>query len=563
MLLLQVAPIFLLCGNTIAYAPHPILFTGGVGASMLNADLNKTTTPSMLCEKQAKDYHLWLYYGDFAPFKATCWLDNIRLRWKNGVLQDAGIKIKLPGDHLQPGDDVNKGFAKDLWSDLLSGVADLGYSKTSPHVGGLHYDWRLSLDQLLADGTYAKMKNTIESAVIKAGGKRAVLVTLSYGGPLIHKFLAQFVDAAWKAQYIERWISLSGVFGGSAELTRMAFYPDAKDFFNIPKFLPYITLMKSREMSNSFSSSFTLRPTFLNDTEALLNVNKNGLLKQYTKHQIGQALADSNLTDAKEVYDASKTAYSFHKLPAPGVAVDCVYGTSDNTISSINFGDDFNHPATGYRYEHGDGVAPDRSLSLCNHWNGADNTMVKVHTFPGIGHGGTLHSPVAVQAFSRILHGLQPPAPPAPPVLENPCATAAPAATQTTTPVATQTTTPVATQTTTPMVLEPATQTPSAVPAKPCAVTPPRIPLANPCATPAQFASVQAAQKKDISMLRHTTIGWPLGVGLFSLLIFAVTTGMVARHIRRDRVQMRTPQFHEAAGDLDPEPDGCPLLADP
>merc|ERR1712066_76960 len=114
-------------------------------------------------------------------------------------------------------------------------------------------------------------------------------------------------------------------------------------------------------MSNSFSSSFTLRPTFLNDTEALLNVNMNGVMKTYTKNQISQALADSGLTEAQEVYDASKAAYSFHKLPAPGVAVECLYGDNDQTIGPINFGDGFNKPATSYRYEDGDGVAPVRS----------------------------------------------------------------------------------------------------------------------------------------------------------------------------------------------------------
>merc|ERR1719440_713680 len=150
----------------------PLIFTGGVGASMLQANLNKTSSPHWYCDTQYKGYDLWLYYRNLAPMKADCWLDNMRLRWQDGEMQEAGIQITLVGDHLSAGDDINSGFAKDLWSDLLTGVQDLGYSGTSPHVSALHYDWRLSLDQLMQDSTFGKMKQQIESEVAAASGKK-------------------------------------------------------------------------------------------------------------------------------------------------------------------------------------------------------------------------------------------------------------------------------------------------------------------------------------------------------------------------------------------------------
>jgi hypothetical protein len=382
--------------------PHPLIFTGGVGASMLQANLNKTASPHWFCDKQYKGYDLWLYYTNLAPMKADCWLDNMRLRWEDGKMQDAGIDIVLVGDNLKAGDNVNTGFAKDLWSDLISGVSGLGYSGSSPHVSALHYDWRLSLDQLIKDGSFTKMKQQIEARVTAAHGKRAVLVTLSYGGPLMHKFLAKFVDAAWKQKYIERWVSLSGVWGGSVELTRMAFFPEPKDFFNIPEFLPYISLEAARDMSNTFPSSFTLRPTFMKSNEVLVSAQIAGQKHKYGKDEISPALADSGLLAAKQVYDVSRNAYSFHHLGEPGVEVDCIYGIGDDTVNGVHFGNGFNKPATNYTFEDGDGVAPRRSLSLCGEWS-----RTSVHTFPGIGHGGTLHSKPAVQRFARIMQSLQ------------------------------------------------------------------------------------------------------------------------------------------------------------
>jgi len=322
----------------------------------------------------------------------------------------------LVGDHIGNAD-VEKGFSKNLWGDLLSGVADLGYSGTSPYVGALHYDWRLSPDDLIASGTFAKVKSTIEAFVTKSGGRKAVLVSLSYGSPLTHIFLSTFVDSAWKSKYIERWISLSGVFGGSAELTRMAFYPEGGDFFHVPEILPYISLPVARDLSNTFSSSFALEPNFLRDDEVLLRATVAGQNKTYSKNDVAKALVDAGLLEAHKVLQATNL-YRFHELAAPDVAVDCVYGIGDNTINSMTFGNGFDRPATSYLYEDGDGVAPTRSLARCAEWNNSTSArrfgkaggntppLVSVYAYPHIGHGGSLHSKEAVSAFSQIMHKL-------------------------------------------------------------------------------------------------------------------------------------------------------------
>lgn len=385
--------------------PPPMLFLGGLGASRLQADLDKTSASHWYCENKATDYGLWLFYMNFVPLRVNCWMDNMRLKWHNGTLVDKGVKVKLIGDQASPGEDISASFAKDLWSDLLRSVADLGYSATSSSVAGLHFDWRLGPAEFARDGTYAKFKKKIEGIVARTTGKKAVLVTLSYGSVLMHKFLSTEVDAAWKSKYVERWISFSGVFGGTAELTRVAFYPNAEDFYNLPEYLPYVTLEAARDMSNTFSAPFVQRPTFANDSEVILRVGTSPKMVSYTKRDIAGALGDAGLVAAKAVYEGQVGSYVFDELAAPGVRVDCIYGVGDDTINSVTFGAGFNQPATAYGREDGDGVAPTRSLARCAEWGHAGNA-VSTYPLPHVGHGGTLHSANAVAIFSRILRSL-------------------------------------------------------------------------------------------------------------------------------------------------------------
>jgi len=393
---------------------NPILFMGGLGASMMNADVDKELS-RWYCYKKVLDYKLWLYFENFWPLSENCWRDNIALRWNNGKIKDFGVKVKLVGDNRSEGTDISFGFAKDLWSDLLSGIADLGYNGNSPSVGALHYDWRLGPLELAADGTFAKHKRAIETFVAKAFGKRAVLVTLSYASTLMHKFLATFVDAAWKREHIERWISLSGTFGGAAMLTRMAFYPTPGDFYNMP-YLPYISLESCRDLGNTFPSTFVQRPTYKGADEVLLSAAG----RSYTSGDIGDALVDAGLLDAKTVFESTQDAYIFDNIDAPGVTVDCFYGIGDDTVTTIHYGNGFNQEATEYSYEDGDGVAPKRSLGRCLEWNSTSvralsaapgdsstSCSVSIYEFPKIGHGGTLHIKEVVETFSRIIHNLQ------------------------------------------------------------------------------------------------------------------------------------------------------------
>merc|ERR1712032_178961 len=198
-------------------------------------------------------------------------------------------------------------------------------------------------------------------------------------------------------------------------LTRMAFYPTPSDFYNMP-YLPYISLESCRDLGNTFPSTFVLRPTYKGADEVLLSAGE----RSYASGEIADALADAGLLGAKAVFKSTQDAYDFDKVDAPGVAVDCLYGISDDTITTIHFQNGFGQPATDYSYEDGDGVAPKRSLTRCAEWNstsmgllsasqgdGGTSRGVSIYEFPNIGHGGTLHRKEVVETFSQIIRNLQ------------------------------------------------------------------------------------------------------------------------------------------------------------
>ncbi len=59
-------------------------------------------------------------------------------------------------------------------------------------------------------GSFDQLRAQVEAQVEAAGGRRAVLVGLSLGGPYAATFLARHVDEEWKQRHVERLVALSG-----------------------------------------------------------------------------------------------------------------------------------------------------------------------------------------------------------------------------------------------------------------------------------------------------------------------------------------------------------------
>lgn len=113
------------------------------------------------------------------------------------------------------------------------------------NTGKWGFDFRKGPQEHIRDGSYELLKKQIELYYTNANRDRdldvkpplrVVLVSLSQGGPVVHNFLdwveRSMGDEAgrqWKDKHVERWVSLSGVFGGTSMMTSAVVQPDDGD----------------------------------------------------------------------------------------------------------------------------------------------------------------------------------------------------------------------------------------------------------------------------------------------------------------------------------------------
>lgn len=373
---------------------------------------------------------------------------------------DEGVTVSVPG-LLSVASDPDKWFSKTLFAPLAAAAAgavpgyrvgdreeDLQHQEQAapsssaeaepwtdvvrtvykPYtMGAIHYDWRLGPQEWARDGTFDAARRKIELFVRKNDNKPAIIVSLSEGGAFFYQFLTMFLggaagaphhdksrSAAWKAANIHRWVSLATPFAGSAELTRMMFYPDSVDFYRVPQLLPYISSPSLRDVSLTFPNTFVGQPGYLGADEVLVSSSVGAAELNYTRSALGQALDDAAHPGGALRLQAQKNVLQHMKeLPAPGVDMDCVFGqqaenTKPTTVGSyIRFPGGFEEPSGGNLAEPGDGVVTARSLERCREWveetQGSSTTAVRVFPVPGASHGGVLRDASVLKLFAGVV----------------------------------------------------------------------------------------------------------------------------------------------------------------
>jgi hypothetical protein len=323
---------------------------------------------------------------------------------------EIGIHMYPKGDTKPPGTaSFQFGLVMPLWDSLVENAESMSkdkpykYSRTNFHqFGNLHFDFRKGPTEFAKDGTFAKTKKNIETYVDGLnGGTPAVIVTLSEGGTFFLSFM-RFISElggagqAWKSRYIAHWVSLSGMFGGTPELLRMALYPEATDDYYISAVLPWLTKTDFRDMAASFVATFTGMPnSYLQseDNEILVRSTSGN----YSRANLTLAFNDSGLIPQISIFE-QQTQHAFQNQPPPGVPVSCFYGPGKDTLSTMDYMNGWNRPATKFWYEDGDKVAPKRSLELCGRW---PNT--EAEGFPGLGHDDTLRDKNVMERWVKVL----------------------------------------------------------------------------------------------------------------------------------------------------------------
>ena len=95
----------------------------------------------------------------------------------------------------------------------VSAIVKKGY-KVDYNLKAATYDFRLSPSGLRTNGFYRKLKELIESLVVKFE-RRVVLVVHSMGNPILNFFLKNEVNQEWKDRHIKVWTAIAPAFMGA------------------------------------------------------------------------------------------------------------------------------------------------------------------------------------------------------------------------------------------------------------------------------------------------------------------------------------------------------------
>ena len=129
-----------------------------------------------------------------------CWIGNMMLDRVTGLDPD-GVKIRA----VQGLDAANyfiPGYW--VWARVMDNLAAVGYDSNNMHLA--QYDWRLSMDNMeVRDRYFSKLKSNLELSFRTSGGRKAVLISHSMGGNVMHYFL-KWVESRSAGNGDQRWV---------------------------------------------------------------------------------------------------------------------------------------------------------------------------------------------------------------------------------------------------------------------------------------------------------------------------------------------------------------------
>ncbi|XP_071174649.1 lysosomal phospholipase A and acyltransferase-like [Mytilus edulis] len=210
---------------------NPVILVPGDGGSEFVAKLNKTTAPHFWCFRHTDFFSLWLNLDQLAPFIIDCFTDNMKLlydREKHVTRNPPGVETKIPGwgdtrtvEWLDP----SQCSLPYYFSSIVNAMVKWGY-KRKVSVRGAPYDFRKAPNEY-AD-FYQNLRNLVEETYALNNNTKVVLLGHSMGNPTTLYFL-NHQPPSWKDKFIQSFISLAGVWGGSVKPLRL--FASGKTYF--------------------------------------------------------------------------------------------------------------------------------------------------------------------------------------------------------------------------------------------------------------------------------------------------------------------------------------------
>lgn len=368
---------------------RPIILIPGIGGSVL---VKKGEEYKQILNKKVVD-NRWINIYPYNPLSVTQWKQDMGMqvvRNKTGDIVRVLAKDKL----IQPMDVGGTLGVKDVVSEFAflnkssqhklekafqyryfhlfcSYLYRHGY-KDHHNLFGLPYDFRLVLDPKYRHDFFDQLQRMIESASLKNGGQRVVLVAHSLGSVLTKWFFTIHVSQEWIDQYIHQFVCISAPFGGAMFALRAVVSGD----YYVPMF--HKVYKDEIQMNSGIVMCLPNRLSYDKDTP-LLDIRKEDRIVRLRDYS---DLCDEGLVS----FQMWRDLYEPHlhliekTISVPTHVVCCV----DKTAPSMYYTDTLDSYPHSSDHVHGDGVVDARSLLVYE--NIFDKNKLRDFIVPHTGH---------------------------------------------------------------------------------------------------------------------------------------------------------------------------------
>ncbi|XP_061399219.1 phospholipase A2 group XV-like [Musca vetustissima] len=374
----------------------PVIFVPGDGGSQVEARLNKSSSPNILCAKQSDWFNLWLNLELIVIPAVYCWVDNVKLYYDNVTRtthNTPGVDIRIPGwgnPEVVEWIDPTHNKAGAYFRTLANMLADHGYVRNK-NIRGAPYDFRKAPNE--HKQYFIDLKKLVEDTYEQNEQTPITFITHSMGSPMTLVFLQQ-QTLEWKNKYVARQISLAGAWAGSVKALKVfAMGDDLDSFFLSGK------ILRAEQITNPSTAWLLPSPLFWKSNEVLVKTPS----RVYTMAQLEQFFDDIDYRTGWEM--RKDTLHYTLNFGAPGVELHCLYGDGLDTVERLEYKkDDIAGETPKLIMGMGDGTVNRRSLRACNYWNGYQSANVSTMALSGVDHMGILEHQTVINYIKKAMN---------------------------------------------------------------------------------------------------------------------------------------------------------------
>jgi len=237
-----------------------------------------------------------------------------------------------------------------------------------------------------------QLAKLIEETYLINYNTKVMIIAHSMGNPIMVNFLKQMTQS-WKDKYIQSFVALNGVFGGSAKAIRALASGETE---GLPGLIVDPLTMRSMEQTLPTIYWLLPSPSLFEDDVFVMTDKRN-----YTAHDYSDLMTDIGAPSGAELYNMVKDVPLFDD--DLGVDVHCMHGINNTTplqfqYAKSKFPDTFPTTLQG----NGDGTVNLKSLELCKKFKRL--RTYKQFTGPLAKHLEIMQNPAVIQRVVEILY---------------------------------------------------------------------------------------------------------------------------------------------------------------